>query len=153
MISEGKNNWIGPENSIIGNGADGIWIGGLTAIGNIVTENSIYNNSGSGIGLIDGANGGILAPQITTQEPTSLSGNACAGCTVEVFASDDMEGEGQVYFAKGTADASGFFQIPFIGAPYPHLTVTATHAVNGTSEFSAVFTSIYQYVYLPLMNK
>ena len=153
MISEGENNRVGPENSIIENGGDGVWIGGLTAIGNIVTENSICCNSASGINLNDGANGGISAPQITAQEPFSLMGNACAGCTVEVFASDDTEGEGQVYFAKGTADTSGFFNIPFIGAPYPHLTATATHVANGTSEFSGVFTSIYQYNYLPLANK
>jgi CSLREA domain-containing protein len=153
MISEGKDNWIGPENSIIGNGADGVWIGGLTTIGNIVTENSIYDNSGVGINLVDGANGGISAPQITDQEPFRLTGNACAGCTVEVFASDDTQGEGRVYLSNGTADASGFFHIPFTGAPYPHLTATATHATNGTSEFSVVFTSIYQFTYLPLMNK
>jgi CSLREA domain-containing protein len=153
MISEGENNWIGPENSIIGNGADGVWIGGLTTIGNIVTENSIYSNNGSGISLIDGANGGISTPQITTQEPTYLTGNACAGCTVEVFASNDTEGEGWMYITRDTADASGFFHIPFVGAPYPHLTVTATDATNGTSEFSAVFTTIYQYLYLPLMHK
>jgi hypothetical protein len=58
-----------------------------------------------------------------------------------------------VYLSNGTADASGFFHIPFTGAPYPHLTATATHATNGTSEFSVVFTSIYQFTYLPLMNK
>ncbi|MEJ2709539.1 MAG: hypothetical protein P8074_18150 [Anaerolineales bacterium] len=153
LITNANQNRIGPGNMIIYNGGGGIRVSNSTSIGNIFTENMIGLNDLAGIYLAPGAHGGIQPPVIIGESLPKLSGTACAGCTVEVFASDDTDGEGWLFANKTTADASGHFSLSMASAYFENLTATATHATNGTSEFSAVFTSIYQYSYLPLVNK
>jgi parallel beta-helix repeat protein len=153
QIWDGEDNRIGPDNIIGLNGADGIGMGGSGTIGNVVTENGIGDNSSMGIDLEDGANGGILAPQITGQTPTTVSGTACASCTIELFANGDMDGEGSYYLATTVADGSGHFSFAISWLPYSYLTATATDAILGTSEFSEVFASIYNYLLLPLVAR
>jgi CSLREA domain-containing protein len=153
LIVTANQNRIGPGNMIIRNGGDGIRVSDSSSIGNIFTENRIGLNDLTGIYLASGAHGGIQPPVITGESLPKLSGTACAGCTVEVFASDDTDGEGWLFANKTTADASGHFSLPMASAYFQNLTATATDATNGTSEFSAVVTSIYQYIYLPLVNR
>jgi hypothetical protein len=118
-----------------------------------ITQNSIYGNVGLGIDLEPlgavnpndpgdadtGANEGLNFPVITGATPTSVSGTACAGCTVEVFRADSpagQNGEGQTYLASATAAANGTFSVTVTGlAAGDVVTSTATDAAGNTSEF------------------
>jgi hypothetical protein len=159
LISGGADNVIGPENYIFENGADGVWIVGSDAIRNLVTQNSIGDNTNSGIDLEAGANGGILPPVITSDEHAVVSGTACAGCTVELFISDETDDEGWAFLGSTTANGSGAFSmllnwLPVHYSPsivFTNLTATASLASQGTSEFSSVFETDLSLIYLPLM--
>jgi len=152
--ADARNNMVGPGNLIAHNGGDGVEVSGSSAIGNTIIQNSIYANV-MGINLDSGANGSIKSPVIVTTTAGSVNvvGTACPGCTVQVFANSDTDGEGETYVGSVTATASGAFTVTvsFLGKPY--LTATATRAISGTSEFSAVFTSTVTggKVYLPLV--
>jgi len=109
-----------------------------------------------GIDLRNGANGGIAAPVIvtTTVGSVDIVGTACPNCTVEVFENGDTDGEGETYVGDTTANASGAFTVTVSSLSDPYLTATATDAVSGTSEFSAVFTAtVISPLYLPIILK
>jgi parallel beta-helix repeat protein len=152
------NNTIGPHNVIAHNLSSGVELFTSTTIGNAITQNGIFSNT-EGIYLAPGANGGIAAPVIftTTQGPINVVGTACAGCSVEVFENGDADGEGETYVGDASADASGHFTVTVSALTQPYLTATATDAISGTSEFSAVFTATlspapsFKLVYLPLV--
>jgi uncharacterized repeat protein (TIGR01451 family) len=110
--------------------------------GNTIRRNSIYGNSSSGIHLADGGNNLLAPPVITHVLPGSVSGTACPGCIVEVFENGDTDGEGETYMGDTTADASGAFTVTVSYLTQPYLTATATDAISGTSEFSAVFATL-----------
>jgi len=106
---------------------------------NFISINSIHNNGGLGIELLDGSNSSQLAPNITSGScDTGVSGTACHGCIVEIFSDTDDEG---LFFEESvTADLStGAFS--WTGSPAgPNMTATASSAVLGsTSQFSAPF--------------
>jgi hypothetical protein len=154
-ISNGaQSNTIGPDNVIAHNGYNGVEVDGSSTTGNTITQNSIFSND-MGIDLTSGANGDIAAPVIVTTTVGSVNvvGTACAGCTVEVFENSDTDGEGETYVGDTTATASGAFTVTVSSLRDPYLTATATDAVDGTSEFSAVFTSTVTggNIYLPII--
>jgi uncharacterized repeat protein (TIGR01451 family) len=138
-----QNNTIGPDNLIVFNGDDGVGVDTPLALGNIITENTITANSGLGIHLTNGAHNGIAAPVISSapKGPGDITGTACPGCTVEVFINTDDDGEGMGYLGSAVADGGGNFSLTVPHLSYPYLTATATDAVDGTSEFSDVFTA------------
>ena len=146
------DNTIGPDNVIACNGGHGVTIEDDRTTGHTITRNSIFANDG-GIDLVDGANGGIAAPVIvdTILGSVDVVGVACPGCTVEVFANGDTDGEGERYVGSADADGSGVFTVTAGSLAGPYLTATATDVVSGTSEFSAVFTSTVRFVYLPIV--
>jgi len=150
-IQGAQHNTVGPDNLIAYNDLDGVRVYGYTAADNTIPQNSIYSNA-MGINLEAGANGDIAAPVITAVTPGSVTGAACAGCTVELFASPTDDGEGQVYLGSAVADGSGNFVLSVGSLPYPYLTATATatDAADGTSEFSAVFVATVR-IFLPLV--
>jgi hypothetical protein len=151
-ISDGaQNNTIGPNNIIAHNGNDGIDAHPASTSGNIFTQNSIFSNAAMGIDLWNGANGNIAAPVIQTiiSGSVKIVGTACAGCTVEVFENDNTDGEGETYIGNATATASGAFTLTVSSLSQPYLTATATDAISGTSEFSAVAGN--RRVYLPII--
>jgi hypothetical protein len=148
----GSDNKIG-ESYIAYNGAlpgrAGVRVEGASATGNTIV-NLIYDNSGKGIELVDGGNGGRSAPTITQASCQQVQGSTCAGCTVHIF-SDEAD-EGRVYQGKTTAHATtGAFS--WSGPVYgPNVTVTATDSQGNTSEFSApVYAGLCKKVYLPLV--
>jgi hypothetical protein len=154
VVTDASDNTIGPSNTIAFNGNTGIRISGATTSGNQITHNRIYQNASSGIDLMLGANGGILAPTIsgTSMGPVTITGTVpgCSGCTIEVFSNPDMDGEGKTYLGSTVvAGTSWSLAVPGIGDPY--LTATVTHATNGTSEFSGVFVSTIRSLFLPLI--
>jgi parallel beta-helix repeat protein len=148
------NNVIGPGNLIAFNTRNGVYVDGASASGNRITQNGIHDNGLAGIDLANSANGNIAAPAITsftTGSPATISGTACTGCTVEVFESMAGDGEGEVYL--GSAVATGGTFVLAVGAvSRPYLTATASDATKGTSEFSAVFVSLFR-ICLPLVTK
>ena len=149
-----KTDWS--NNVIAYNGGHGVMVDGNGTISNTITRNSIFSNS-MGIVLTNGANGGITAPVIvTTTEAVNIVGVACANCTVEVFENSDIDGEGETYVGDTTADTNGVFTVTVSSLNNPYLTATATDAISGTSEFSAVFTATVTggyNIYVPIIYK
>ena len=144
-IGDGASrNIIGPDNVIAYNNHYGIHIGvdlerhSLNfPIGNSITGNSIYNNIRGGIKLWGDSNSRLVAPTILDFNLSSgtITGIACANCTVEVFSDSSVQGE--VYEGQAKADTSGVFIFnkgtSFTG---PNLTATATDNEGNTSQFS-----------------
>ena len=113
----------------------GVIIAGITTLSNTITQNSIHSNAGLGIDNVDGGNTELPPPVITQLTGgDTVSGTACANCTVEVFSDDDDEG--RWFYGSTTADATGHFTFPattpFTGT---YVTATATDADGNTSEF------------------
>jgi hypothetical protein len=106
-------------NTIDGNKLNGIYISSAPVS---ASQNSIYGNGELGIDLNPtgvsctvssppSVNGGVLCPVIQTVSTSSVSGIACAGCTVEVYiatneADDQGHGEGKTYLGTTTANSS-----------------------------------------------
>jgi hypothetical protein len=149
----GTNNTIGPENRIAHNTNDGIWFEYGVSKSNRLTRNSIYNNGGLAIDLApngvtandggDGDNGPnqlLNFPVLNSASTSSVSGSACAGCTIEIYVSDvksSTNGEGKKFVGSGTAGLNGSFTIAVSGVALgDYLTATATDAIGNTSEFS-----------------
>lgn len=149
------DNIIGPGNVVAFNNSAGVFVQGDAAVGNTISQNRIFANVGSGISLTTGANGGILAPQIGAASfvagEFTVSGTACAGCTVELFGNSTNDGEGEFYLGSTAADGSGAFNLALALPPHPSLTATATDTTNGTSEFSVSFVATAGILHLPLV--
>ena len=154
-IAAQSNNIIG--NQIAYNGGNGVGVDTPTAFDNLIWMNSIHNNDEMGIDLTNGANHGMLPPNIHTTAlgagTVIVSGAACPNCRVELYTSPNTDGEGQVFLGLAMAGPAGDFDIEVSALPYPYLTATATGTGNGTSEFSAVFTSTVYFIFLPLVMR
>jgi parallel beta-helix repeat protein len=121
------------------NGGDaGVRVENPSSVNNFISLNSITQNGGLGIELINGGNASQLPPTITSGSCTAISGTACPGCIVEIFS--DSADEGRFFEASVTADAStGSFSWGGAHAG-PNLTATASDAFLGsTSQFSAPY--------------
>nr|MBA2488634.1 right-handed parallel beta-helix repeat-containing protein [Chloroflexota bacterium] len=119
-----------------------------------ISRNSIYSNAGLGIdlaplgsvnpnddgGVDGGANQRLNYPEIAVATSTAVTGQACPGCTVELFQSDGPAGEygeGRAFIASTTTAGSGWFTIP--GGtldPDDVVTATTTDGAGNTSEFA-----------------
>lgn len=154
VIGDSPDNRVG-VNTIAYNGSAGgsagVRIGGVTAVSNEISENSIYSNAGLGIEIVDQAQNQIQAPRILSGSCASVYGdNAPAGGRVEVF-SDDAD-EGRTYEGYAIADSMGYW---VFGGEYdgPNLTATVTYPLPGgdTSAFSipAYGVGACRSVYLP----
>ncbi|MGD8465050.1 MAG: right-handed parallel beta-helix repeat-containing protein [Anaerolineae bacterium] len=137
-ICEGANdNTIGPDNVIAYNYGSGIVVAESNSVENTITQNSIHDNGGMGIRLLEGANRNLAIPVILDYDLSAgtLTGVTCDNCTVEVFSEEDDEGA--VYESRATADGHGVFAVQhstsFAG---PHLTATTTDPNGNTSPFS-----------------
>jgi hypothetical protein len=132
-----RDNVIGPDNIIAYNNEDGIGIHGSNSLGNTITQDSIHDNGRQGIALWEDGNAGLPAPLIFDFNLTAgtVTGTACANCTVEIFS--DKTYEGEIYEGRTMADRLGVFTfnkgVSFTG---PHLTATTTDANGDTSPFS-----------------
>jgi parallel beta-helix repeat protein len=135
----------------ITNNQNGVHVDGTSTLSHTITANSIFGNTGKGILLTNGGNGGILSPTIVTATWRLAVGTASPNAKIEVFSDDD--GEGRLYEGSTTADDAGDFAFTkgtcFRG---PYLTATATDSNGNTSEFSQpVATPVC--IYLPLILK
>jgi parallel beta-helix repeat protein len=117
-------------------GRAGVRVEGAGATSNAMWRNSIHDNSGKGIELVDGGNGGLSAPAITQANCRQVQGSTCAGCEVEIFS--DSADEGRVFEGWTTAHATtGTFSWGERVLRGPNVTVTARDGMGNTSEFSA----------------
>lgn len=119
--------------------------------GNWITRNSIHDNKGNGICIVDretglegGPNEDIEAPYISTINVSTgfISGISCARCTVEIFSNSDGY-EGQHYEGKALADSKGIYTFQKLDSfnrnvPFENtiITTTATDGHGNTSKFS-----------------
>jgi hypothetical protein len=125
----------GESNVIAHNVGDGIWIQGLSTLGNVVLDNSIHSNGGLGIETIDGGNGENPPPVVTSGSGTGASGTStCPACRVSVYS--DSGDEGRSYHGTTTTNGAGAWT--FVG-PITGSNITATVEFPGgnTTEFSS----------------
>ena len=147
-------NRLGPGNVIAHNAGNGVTITGYAENDfDTITRNSIYANGGLGIDLApvgqpnandasdadSGPNDQLNFP-VFSAGPSGANGTACAGCTVELFASEagtDEPGEGKTFLGSAKANDDGRFTAPLGGLEEgDRLTATATDEAGNTSEFS-----------------
>ena len=123
---------------------------------NTISQNSIHDNGTSGIYLNPQEdpdtgqqmypNDNISAPTISSATQNSVSGTACADCTIELFIADkssendpsgENNGEGQTYLASTSADANGNFTFSDTNLTEGQiLTATATDNFGNSSSFA-----------------
>jgi len=122
----------GEGNIITDSYEDGVQVDGGATTGNTIRGNGIFRNGDKGIENENGGNEELTPPTISGFG--SVSGTACAYCTVDIYSDDEDEGE--VYEGSTTADSVGYWSFP--GWPVgPNATATATDSDGNTSEFSA----------------
>jgi len=136
VVENASRNAIGPNNIIAYNGTvgatNGVEIHGRDAQANIITANSIYDNSFAGIQTVT-----PTAPLILDFDIASgmVEGIACPDCVVEVFSTHAYDGE--VYEGSVTADQYGNFSFSKGQAlAGPFITVTSRSTDSNTSKFS-----------------
>lgn len=135
LIDRSRYNVVGPGNIIAHNIGEGVSFWEDTPF-NTVTQNSIHDNGGGGIVFSPGQS--TIQPPLVINfdiEAGTLSGAACAICTVEIFS--DTGNEGGIYEGRTQAGEDGTFAFAK-GASLagPNLIATATDRDGSTSEFS-----------------
>jgi hypothetical protein len=133
-------------NTIAHNGAAGVLVDAATtppgAAGPAgqqvaVIDNSIFDNGGGGIVLVNGANGNVSPPIITSADSSGVSGTGCASCTIQLFT--DAANQGRNFHGEVTANGSGIWHFPFPLAG--RITATQSAFVLPLSWNSSAFTS------------
>src|SRR4029077_21125802 len=98
----------GAANRVWGNGQEGVSISDATTIRNVVSQNSIFNNSGGGIVLYNNANG---------QQAYPIISSAVLGASDQNLGGIDISGSLNStpnttflveFFANTVADSSGY---------------------------------------------
>lgn len=117
------------RNTIQNNKSYGISISGSSSTGNRWSQNQIFGN---GLGGIQNGTQLLAAPMLQTVTDNSVTGQAKAGVTVEIFA--DSGTQGQFFVGQTTAGSDG--QFTFTGATgWIAANITAI-AVDGTANAS-----------------
>ncbi len=133
------------ERNTITRNAVGVRVTGAGTVGNRLTVNTLFCNSGPGIDLAAGGNAARIAPKITGYSTHSVIGTTDApdGSVVEVFRDDCGDAnEGRLPIGSGRA-ANGYFKaelkeplaVAQVGATF-ELNATVTDTADNTSEFS-----------------
>ncbi|MEA3493154.1 MAG: hypothetical protein U9R38_02060 [Candidatus Margulisiibacteriota bacterium] len=135
-------NQIGPGNTIAFN-TDGVRVDGASTTKEVITQNSIFSNSGKGIAIVNSANPGASIPLIFSaiRDPSSgqnqITGEGAPALgTVELFKAEGDQGK--TYLGSTTADISGKWSITMSSlATGDAVVTTGTTANPETSEFSS----------------
>jgi parallel beta-helix repeat protein len=119
---------------------------------NIIRQNSIFSNGGDGIVLVGDGNARLAAPMLTVDPVDGISGTACAGCTVELFADDGDEG--RYWLDSQVTNGVGSFAFGRLCTSAGlSFTSTVTDNAGNTSEFSPPQAMQWtcDYIYLPVL--
>lgn len=128
----------------------GVIVEGAAALGNTITKNRVYDNSGKGIQMSKGGNGNPQEPSVSLANCQEVSGSANPFSTVEIFA--DNNGEGRWY--EGSVTLGGGPAFTWSGSAHgPKVTVTMTDIAGNTSEFSAPVANGCYRAALPLVRR
>ena len=137
-------------NIIAFNDWSGVSVGGTGTDFNTISGNSIHDNTGPGIDLTAGGNGGIRVPAITwcslAGDTLTVSGDyPTANATVEVFRTDSSGQEGQTYLGSLVTSEIGEFSysLSVMGKEISiddAIVITTTDTNGNTSEFSPPLT-------------
>lgn len=129
-------------NTIGFNTGDGIVLDSVTTDSNLVSQNSIFRNTGKGISITNGAQGGVIAPTIRFYDGDLIVGDADPshiGSTIEIFL--DSLNQGKNYIASTTVQGDATWSFSGLGAnPNLVATATLTTLAGNTSEFSTSIT-------------
>lgn len=154
VLLSAPENTLGPGN-IVAYNRYGVAVVYPESFGNTITQNSIYANTLKQIAFFDVPVTFAPAPTLTGWDDATMtvSGTACAGCLVEVFANPTSAPAGRTYLGTTTA-ADGSFSL-VVGEGCLYLTATATDAQGTTSEFSdsSQIGEDVNLVFLPLILK
>jgi hypothetical protein len=150
IISEAHHNTIGSEN-LITNHDLGILIGGASSVANTITQNRLYGNQSAQISADVDPSPLPPAPTLSAWNQGSVSGEACPGCTVELFGNNSGRPEGERYLGVVATGDNGRFTLA-VPASHCYLSATATDRDGTTSTFSAPL-RIGRAVHLPLLLK
>lgn len=137
LSDHASSNTIGVSNTIAYNGVAGISVDGENTRSNTITRNIIRDNNGPAISISKLVP--LSAPTLErySESDHMLSGRACAGCRVEVFANPTEEPAGATFLLDVTADAEGAFTVMITVSPdSPYLSATVTDLEGTTSPFS-----------------
>lgn len=154
VLINAPENTIGPGN-IVAHNRYGVAIVYPDSFGNTITQNSIYANTIYQIAFFEVPEPLAPAPTLTGWDNLTMTvtGTACAGCKVEVFATFPSTPSGRTYLGTTTAAGDGSFSL-MVGEGNVFLAATATDADGTTSEFSnSLQVGTILYVYLPLILK
>ena len=130
-INNSFDNFIG-SNFIANNGmltaSPGVLVQGSASISNAITMNSITDNGGLGIRLIEGGNASLAAPVISYANCHTVTGTTCPNCFVQVY-SDDLD-EGEIFEQFVMANEFGNFTYTDFGYGFrgPNITAIANDA-------------------------
>jgi hypothetical protein len=117
----------GSGNVISGNGGDGVSVSDPGTVGNSILGNSIHDNAGLGINLVNGGNDNQAAPVLTSANSSS-SGTTISG-TLASVASTTVRIE---FFSNQSPNPSGFGEgLNFLGF------ATVTTDAGGNASFTA----------------
>lgn len=107
----GSQNFLG-LNKVAYNGAHageaGICIDGPNAVQNDISRNSIHDNHGAGIVLMNSANHNLQPPSLLKVTPASVQGQTKPNSIIEIFS--DHEDEGMRFEGDTIADSNGLFE-------------------------------------------
>ena len=102
---------------------------------NRIRRNSIHDNGSGGISMTAEATGLPPRPVVLTANTMSITGTACAQCTVDIYSDSGMQG--RWYEGTTVADPDGRFTLAKNGVIQgANITATATDRSGSTSAFS-----------------
>ena len=134
------------KNTIAYNAKKGVHLSSTSALGIIITQNSMHDNVSYGITLASSANNNKAKPVISAAtvsgSTVTITGISTAGDTIEIF-NASTDSEGQTYIGEDTADSSGnwtYVTTTTTAPKWSKIITTTTDSTNGTSQFSATKT-------------
>lgn len=126
---------LGQQNTIINN-TPGVLVTDSGTIGNAIRGNEITNNIGLAIDNASGGNGEPTPPVVTFAAAGTVTGTACANCTVDVYS----DGVDESFRPRGSTIASAGGAWTFTGyITGPFVTAASTDGSGNTSELSAPY--------------
>lgn len=106
LAKDAKQNLL-LRNTIRNNTGFGISASGSQTNGNTWSQNVLYGNQAGGITLLQGANGNLAPPVLSSATGGQVNGTAKANATVEIYT--DLGAQGQYFEGQTTSGGDGSF--------------------------------------------